>query len=159
MRIVLRLTAGALALAMASPAAAYGDRYGYRDDGDGYRGSERCCQAEPSPYDRYPEEACCERRQPPPRDWREDDCGCYGEIRLNDAFFADSGGVGPAWIGGGGGGGGGFALVGGGASAGAGASASASASARASVNVSIRFRGGFRGGKGGHRGGGGGCGC
>lgn len=74
-----------------------------------------------------------------------DACGGYAGLRLSNGFFADSGGVGPAWVASGGGGGG-FVVAGSGAFA----RASASASARARVHVS-------GGGKGGHHGGGGCC--
>ena len=73
-------------------------------------------------------------------------------IQIDDAFFAEEGSVGPAFIGGGGGGGGGFVAAGASASA----NASASAFASASVSVSGRFRG-HGGGWGGHKSGG--CGC
>lgn len=77
--------------------------------------------------------------------------------RLSDTFFADSGGVGPAWINGGGGGGGFFILGSGGGGGSSFASAHASASAR--VSIGVRAHGGYKGG--GYHGGGGkhGCGC
>lgn len=168
MRIGFQLTAGALALAMASPAAAYGDRYGYSG---GYYAPPpaACCYGPPPPaYD-----GCQGGRDfpppcaPPAPRYDDHRYACptdCGEIRLDDSFFADAGGVGPAFIGrGGGGGGGAFVIAGSGASAGssAAASASASASARASVNVSIRFRPPprhYKPGKG-HHGGGGKKGC
>ena len=71
--------------------------------------------------------------------------------RLSDSFFADAGGVGPAYMNGGGGGGG-YVVMGSGASAGASAFASASASAHVSVSVHGRSHGGGHGMR--H-----GCGC
>lgn len=88
---------------------------------------------------------CC--APPPP-------CGCHQmrpsvrpvayqpDLRLNDRFFADSGGVGPAYLGGGGGGGGVYVVSGGDARA----MAFASASASARVSVGVRGRVGFHGG-------------
>ncbi len=121
---MLKLTAGAVALGIAGPAMAQGGYYDAAHYGDGY--------------------VRCDPRLP------QDHRGACGEVRLDDSFFADAGGVGPAWIARGGGGGGGMVI------AGAGASASAYASASASASVSVRYRGGWRGG--GKRGRGG-CGC
>jgi hypothetical protein len=76
------------------------------------------------------------------------------EVRLDNGFFYDSGGVGPAFVSSGGGGG--FVVVG--SSSRASASASAFARARAHVSVHGRFHGGGKGcgGCGGHKGGHGG---
>ncbi len=69
--------------------------------------------------------------------WRHD-CGCQSEdVHLGGDFFADSGGVGPAFIEAGGSGGAGVIAFAG-ANAFASSSASASASARVSVNVQVR---------------------
>ena len=78
----------------------------------------------------------------------------FETVNVPDSFFADTGGVGPAFADYGGGGGGGYVIAEGGAFAGA--SASASASAR--VSVSIGFRG-HGGGGGGYRPPSHGCGC
>ena len=68
-----------------------------------------------------------------------------GRNKNGEIFFYDTGGVGPAFIGGGGGGGGGVVVVGGGGRA------FASASASASARVHVGVHGGFHGRAG--------CGC
>jgi hypothetical protein len=81
------------------------------------------------------------------------------EVRLDNGFFYDTGGVGPAFVSSGGGGG--FVVVGSSSRSSASASAFASARARAHVSVHGRFHGGGKGcgacgGHGGHKGGHGG---
>ncbi len=66
------------------------------------------------------------------------DCGCTQEVHLGDGFFADTGGVGPAFPASYDGGGGGGAEAFGFAGANAGAFASASASARVSISVNFQ---------------------
>jgi hypothetical protein len=83
--------------------------------------------------------------------WRYGDDGDVGYLPLG--FFADGGGVGPAYVDYGGYGGGGYVYAVGGAGAFAGARASASVSARVSIIGGFRGHGGF------HHQGGRGCGC
>lgn len=125
---------------------ATGYRDGYRDgQGDAIWGGGYTQQS----YDRRWNPGCgCYAPPAPCQSTPRYDCRT-GEVSLNDSFFYDSGGVGPAVLSyGGGGGGGGYA----------GSGAYASAGAYASSSVSIRTGGGGR--KGGWKPkGGGGCGC
>lgn len=79
-----------------------------------------------------------------------------GGMHLSDGFFADVGGVGPAYLAGGGGGG--YVVVGGGGGSFASARSFASASASARVSAGVGFRMGGHGG-GGHMHMSHGCGC
>jgi hypothetical protein len=119
-----------------------GYRDGYRDGyGDALYGGGYSQQS----YDRRWNSGCgCYPPPAPCQSTPRYDCRT-GEVSLNNSFFYDSGGVGPAVLSYGGGGGGGYA----------GAGASSYASASASSSVSIRY-GGRGGGRPPKRGG---CGC
>jgi hypothetical protein len=123
-----------------------GYRDGYRDGyGDAIYGGGYTQQS----YDRRWNPGCgCYAPPAPCQSTPRYDCRT-GEVSLNDSFFYDGGGVGPAGLAFGGGGGGGYASAG----------SSASASAYASSSVSIRYGGGGRRGGGWKPPRGGGCGC
>ena len=123
--------------------------------GSGYGYQSRGVYA-PPPVGHVERRVYRQRHAPcPPGAWMGRDGRCvfrpiaHNEVRLSDGFFADSGGVGPAFIDSGGGGGG-VVIVGSSARA----HASAFASARARAHVSVRSRGHHGGG---HKGGHGGC--
>jgi hypothetical protein len=115
--VFLAMLAG-LTLAASAPLALAGDRQG----DDGWRSNDQYCGCAPPVVRRE-----IVIHEAPPEE----------TVHLSDAFFADSGGVGPTFIDTGGGGGG-FAIAE--SNANANASASAFASAQVSVQVNERQR-------------------